>query len=278
MRPLLPCLLLPLLACGHPEVCREGQSPKPVRLPADPVTGLHRFAHAHNDYEHTRPLEDALAARFSSVEADVFYASGKFEVSHGGLSGSKGTLKDLYLDPLQAKVTATGSVHGDGKPFTLWIDLKDAPKELPAALEALLAQYPMLSYADASGAHPGPVSVILTGERAGKEGLAALETRHATRDSNDYTPNDPANDGRWTAYALDWGKYVGWNGQGELPADAAERLGCIVENAHQTGRQVRFYGTPDGLPVWQTSLDNGVDFINTDKLAELDAFLESAPR
>ena len=34
--------------------------------PAGPV------AHAHNDYEHARPLHDALARGFGSVEADIW--------------------------------------------------------------------------------------------------------------------------------------------------------------------------------------------------------------
>src|SRR4051812_2888640 len=39
-------------------------------------------AHAHNDYEHRRPLFDALARGFSSVEADVWLSRGKLLVAH----------------------------------------------------------------------------------------------------------------------------------------------------------------------------------------------------
>ena len=39
-------------------------------------------AHAHNDYEHTRPLFDALDQGFNSVEADVFLVDGKLLVGH----------------------------------------------------------------------------------------------------------------------------------------------------------------------------------------------------
>ena len=39
-------------------------------LGAEPVPLIH--AHAHNDYQHKRPLLDALDHDFCSVEADVY--------------------------------------------------------------------------------------------------------------------------------------------------------------------------------------------------------------
>lgn len=39
-------------------------------------------AHAHNDYEHPRPLLDALDHRFGSVEADVFLVGDQLLVGH----------------------------------------------------------------------------------------------------------------------------------------------------------------------------------------------------
>ena len=56
------------------------QSPS-ERSPSAPTS---LAAHAHNDYEHARPLLDALDAGFRSVEADVYYAGGKLAVSHDG--------------------------------------------------------------------------------------------------------------------------------------------------------------------------------------------------
>lgn len=263
-----------LLGCGAPEVCGEVSPGAPVALTPHPVAGLHAYAHAHNDYEHERPLLDAIDHRFYSVEADVFFSDGRFEVSHGGFSGSKGTLQALYLDPLQQRVDALGSVHGDGVRFTLWIDLKDGPKELPAALEALLAQYPMLSSTDADGTgHEGEVRVILTGDRGAKSAFDSILPRHAVRDSNDFSSDDPPESGAWRAYALDWNKYVGWNGTGALSGEPRERLACITAQARADGREVRFYNAPDREELWRTYLEFGVSFLHTDKLAELEALL-----
>src|SRR5687768_2334780 len=59
-------------------------------------------AHAHNDYEHKRPLMDALSFGFTSVEADIYLIDNELYVSHNYPKNLKGiTLKELYLDPLQ---------------------------------------------------------------------------------------------------------------------------------------------------------------------------------
>ena len=39
-------------------------------------------AHAHNDYEHERPLLDALEQGFTSIEADVWLVDGELRVAH----------------------------------------------------------------------------------------------------------------------------------------------------------------------------------------------------
>src|SRR5688500_18169484 len=39
-------------------------------------------AHSHNDYEHKRPLLDALANGFTSVEADIYLVEGLLLVAH----------------------------------------------------------------------------------------------------------------------------------------------------------------------------------------------------
>ena len=54
-------------------VAAAAQSPAPLPLPR---------AHAHNDYAHARPLADALAHGFRSVEADIWLTNGALLVAH----------------------------------------------------------------------------------------------------------------------------------------------------------------------------------------------------
>ncbi len=67
--------------------------------PVHPAPLLH--AHAHNDYEHARPLFDALDHGFCSIEADVYVVNGQLLVAHDRekVSPSR-TLQALYLDPM----------------------------------------------------------------------------------------------------------------------------------------------------------------------------------
>src|SRR2546428_9116617 len=62
-------------------------------------------AHAHNDYEHTRPLLDALDHGFCSIEADIWLVDGKLLVAHDrGKVKPDRTLQALYLDPMRERV------------------------------------------------------------------------------------------------------------------------------------------------------------------------------
>ncbi|HOY60236.1 MAG TPA: hypothetical protein PK640_19110 [Verrucomicrobiota bacterium] len=62
-----------------------------------------------------------------------------------------------------------------------------------------------------------------------------------------------------------------------MPPGEAQRLADLVQRAHAQGRRVRFWGGPDIEPVWRAHHAAGVDLINTDKLAELRAFLLRMP-
>jgi hypothetical protein len=120
---------------------------------------------------------------------------------------------------------------------------------------------------------PGAVTIVLTGNAAMKEALVQRAPRRVFRDSNRFSPADPAADGAWTHYSLDWDEWIAWNGRGELPVEESERLSCIVNRAHELGRRVRFYGAPDRPAVWRAWLAYGVDYLNTD---ELDGMREAA--
>src|SRR5438105_6300377 len=93
--------------------------------PASPVVPL-RHAHAHNDYEHKRPLFDALDHGFCSVEADVFLVRGALLVGHTQLDlQPERTLEKLYLDPLRARIKANGGqVYKNGPTIWLLVDVK----------------------------------------------------------------------------------------------------------------------------------------------------------
>src|SRR5579883_636054 len=107
----------------------RGDKPAPAVVPLT-------HAHAHNDYEHKRPLFEALENGFCSVEADVFLVDGKLLVGHTRSSlRPERTLESLYLDPLRERAKANGGkIYPGGPTVFLLVDVKTSGKETCAAL------------------------------------------------------------------------------------------------------------------------------------------------
>jgi hypothetical protein len=239
-----------------------------ARLPARIRAATLTRGHSHNDYEQERPLEDALVNGFSSVEADIWIHDGLLQVSHLGLL-YRGTLEELYLAPLQRRVDRFGSVYGDGRPFLLWLDIKDGSKRLPGELQRLLARYPMFTrFGGEGGERPGPVTAVLTGDPIKSAYVDGFPERYACRDGLGFDPSDPpaSSDDSWCWYAISWGDLVSWGGDGPIPAAEHEKLERVVRGVHSKGRRLRIFGAPDNPAVWAEELRTGVDLVGTDRL------------
>jgi hypothetical protein len=235
-------------------------------------------AHSHNDYEHPRPLLDALSEGFCSVEADIYLVEGRLLVAHDRKDARpERTLESLYLEPLRQRVIANkGRVFPNGPPITLLIDLKSEAAATYAVLAPILDSYSdVLTAFTAAETKTNAVTVILSGNRP-RELLAAEALRYAAYDGriDDLThPEIPAS--FIPLISESWGKLFKWNGRGAIPAAERERLRQLVRDAHQQGRRIRFWGTPDSPSVWEESWTAGVDLINTDRLKELREFSQS---
>lgn len=251
--------LLLLLACTPeplPDLCPTEGDPT-VTMPERPL------AHAHNDYEHDRPLAEALELGFPSVEADVWYRRHDIQVSHS-IYRSHGTLAELYIDPLRERVEAQGSVHGDGQPFTLWIDVKEKDEKLVDALVPLLDEQDWLSLYDDEGlVEQKAVNVILTG--GGGPGVMAANPapRPYVIESG-----DPSFDADPTYRAAS----VSWKTWFEDGFDA-DNCACIVGHFQALGRPVRFFHAPDTPESWQQQIDCGATWIGADDIGGLADYL-----
>jgi Glycerophosphoryl diester phosphodiesterase family len=246
---------------------------------ADPAPLLTR-AHAHNDYEHKRPLLDALDQGFCSVEADVFLVNGSLWVAHSrsGLKPER-QLTNLYLDPLLARVRArAGSVYETKAPFYLLIDIKENGAEVYGELQRLLPKYgEMLTRVRGRVVERGAITVVLSGDRP-RPLVLADQDRYAALDGllGDLDAGLPAGDVPWVSE--NWVDHFHWRGVGEMNPDDAAKLDSITRRAHEQGRQVRFWGAPDREAFWQRLDNAGVDWINTDRLSDCRAyFLKAHP-
>jgi hypothetical protein len=236
-------------------------------------------AHAHNDYNHQRPLFDALNHRFCSIEADIYLTNGQLLVAHDLKDVQPDrSLEKLYLKPLLEQVRKNGGrVYRDGPPVILLIDVKSDAPTTYAVLRDVLKNYAgMLTKFDHDTIQTNAVMVVVTGNRA-TEIIAKEEVRYAACDGgiDDLEPEKPS--ALFPQISAEWRKYFQWKGIGPIPVEDKNRLREIVEKTHRQGRRLRFWGTPDKPEFWRELFDAQVDLIGADDLDKLEKFLRSSP-
>ncbi|MGW3157426.1 phosphatidylinositol-specific phospholipase C/glycerophosphodiester phosphodiesterase family protein [Streptomyces sp. NPDC001089] len=244
-------------------------------------------AHAHNDYDHPHPLFDALAHRFGSVEADIYLVGNQLLVAHDPVDlDPTRTLEALYLDPLVSRVRAgAGAVYrGHRKPLQLLIDIKTEGSSTYLELDRHLRRYPHLFTTYAHGrVHPGPVTAVISGDRAARAPMEAQTVRRAFYDGRLTDLGGAAGASFVPLVSDNWTLNFGWLGDGPFPAAERARLREIITEAHARHQKVRFWATPDAPgpardALWGELLAAGVDYFNTDDLAGLETFLDTHER
>jgi len=248
-----------------------------VLLPAgDPIVPLPR-AHAHNDYNHARPLLDALHHGFGSVEADIFLTpEGHILVGHDQVQlQPERTLEALYLKPLQERARRNrGKIYPNGPTLMLLIDIKTEARSTYAALDELLRKYADLLTEVRDGVVvERAVTVVVSGNRPSLEELARQSPRYAGYDGrlSDLDRVLPAHLMPWISD--NWALRIHWEGKSPLPEPERQRIRDIDRRAHGKGRKVRFWATPEKAAVWDVLIELDVDYINSDKLDALSEYL-----
>ena len=234
-------------------------------------------AHAHNDYEHARPLFDALEKGFCSVEADIWLSNGLLLVAHDLKSvQTNRTLQALYLDPLRERVSRNGGrVYSNALEFTLLIDVKSDAEPTYAVLRGALKPYArMLTEFRTDATQPKAVTIILSGNRPTAT-LAAESPRLASIDGR-----LPDLEGGPSKHLIplvsdNWRNHFQWRGVGVMPDEERIKLKWLVIQAHEQGRRLRLWAAPDNAAGWAELRKAGVDLINTDDLSGLKEFLLS---
>lgn len=234
-------------------------------------------AHAHNDYQHPRPLLDALARGFNSVEVDVHLVGDDLLVAHDRDEVEpERTLEALYLAPLRTHIQANDwSVHVGAPPLLLLIDVKSDAEATYARLHPLLRRYADILTINAGDlVVEGPVVAVLSGNRP-RSALLAAPIRFAAYDGRlaDLEESAELPPSFMPLISQDWGQVSDWSGEGPPPRALRAHLARLAAAAHAQGRRLRLWGTPDRPAVWRVLRDAGVDLINSDDLEGLEEFL-----
>jgi glycerophosphoryl diester phosphodiesterase len=252
----------------------------PAAAQAHGVRPLAR-AHAHNDYEHERPLADALAHGFTSVEADIYLVGGELLVGHDPEDVVPGrTLQSLYLDPLRQRVRANhGRVYrGSAISLQLLVDIKNTGAATYTELDRVLRRYRSILTTYAWGrVSQDAVTVVVSGDRP-RDLMVAQRVRYAFYDGRAADLNSGAPASLIPLISDNWNTLFTWQGIGPIPPAERTKLRQFVRDAHADGQRVRFWATPDTPgpardALWRELVAADVDHINTDDLTGLEAFL-----
>lgn len=259
------CSALVILLAGHTTNAHS----------ADGVPPLHH-AHAHNDYEHTRPLMDALELGFVSIEADIFLVDDQLLVAHH-LKNTKPerTLESLYLQPLHQRFQKDGCILADDCTLTLLVDIKSSAEATYAVLERQLARYAdMLSFTKDDQFQQRSVTVIVSGNRP-VQAIASSNPRYAGIDGRLDDLNQQSPTSLYPLVSDNWRLHFKYRGQGEMPQAERDKLREAVGQAKSQGKRLRFWATPESPELWQELLDAEVDLIGTDQLTRLHDWLRA---
>ena len=234
-------------------------------------------AHAHNDYEQERPLEEALERGIGSVEVDIHLVEGALLVAHDleDVEASK-TLESMYLAPLRKHITdRDGRVYDETGSLVLLIDIKSDAEATYAALKQQLEEYEdILTRFEAGEMFEGPVTAIISGNRP-RETMMEEEVRWAAYDGrlSDLESKEEIPVSFMPLISSSWMQIARWYGHGTFSESAKEKLYAAVQQAHKEGRKIRFWATSDNERVWEELYSAGVDYLNADDLAGVQDFL-----
>lgn len=236
-------------------------------------------AHAHNDYEHTRPLLDALQNGFTEVEADVFLIDGELYVAHNRpiIKDPDKTLRNLYLNPLLAHVKANkGKVYPNYNGlFYLMIDFKTNGADTYQVLKSQLQAYhEMISLVNkASDETNKPVKIFISGNRPTLQDIQQDSVKMAALDGLPSQLGAGIPTALMPVISTNFRSILSWKGKGAVKPKELRELQELIKKAHAEGKKVRLWAAPDNPQVWTFLLKQGVDLINTDKLEKLRDFL-----
>lgn len=231
----------------------------------------HVNAHSHNDYEHGRPLFEALENGFTSIEADVHLVGGRVLVSHDHPTASSRTLEDLYLKPLDSLAKLNGGKIFPQKDIIvmLMIDVKTDGEETFAALHQLLLKYKAWI---GTATRRGSVGIFISGNRA----IDLIRNDPDRLCSIDGRPEDVGKGfsrDEMPVISENYKKIINWNGNGVPSKQELNKLTELASKVHAENKKLRLWAIPDNDNAWNILLEAGVDLINTDRLKELNSFL-----
>ncbi|MHA4739873.1 alkaline phosphatase [Dyadobacter sp. MSC1_007] len=228
-------------------------------------------AHSHNDYLQAAPFVLAYQNQFGSVEADVHFKNDTLFVAHDAKDmTAERTFEKLYLQPIVAQVRKNaGSIYKDkSRELTLLVDLKTSfTSTLPALAKALEPYQDML-------VPKGSVKVVISGNTPPPAQFDQYPA-YIFFDGRPEVAYTAQQANRLGMISQDFHRFSQWNGKGIPVEKDRKAIQEVIAKAHALNKPFRFWASPDNINAWKILMNLGVDYINTDHVAELGTFLNN---
>lgn len=220
--------------------------------------------HSHNDYRRRVPFYQAYSQGVYSIEVDLFLHNGRLLIAHDPEDVEAGlTFEALYVNPI-VEIFGRNGGHawaGSDEHLQLLVELVTETAPTLDEVVKLLGRYPEVF--DPS-VNPDAVRVTITG-RVPEPSDFARYPEWVNFDGEygvEYTPEQLK---RIALVSAHFRNYSTWNGKGSIVPSEQEALMKVVDYAHSIGKPVRFWDAPEGVTVYYTFYDLGIDYINTDR-------------
>jgi hypothetical protein len=231
--------------------------------------------HAHNDYQQSLPLTNALHNEAYSIEADVYLTSRGLVVAHDKKDIAMApSLDSLYLQPIIRLFKKHHGRISKSKPYApvLMIDVKESLLQsggtaVITALIRLLAKHP--SVFDRS-VNSMAVQLVISGDRGTLSSWASYPS-NIFFDGRPYEVYDSVTLQRVAFISDAYYNYV-------TVSDSTGRIKQLVNKIHGMDKLLRLWAIPDNAASWQRLQQLGVDIINTDMVGECREYFLKANR
>lgn len=158
------------------------------------------------------------------------------------------------------------------RPFVLLVDIKSNGEGVYGILQLELEPLrDVLTSWDGTRVTERAVTIVISGATP-RSTIAAQRERLVFVDGRLADLKGPAAGAAPTnlvpMVSISWLETVGWLGIGEFPATARAKLADLVALTRARGYRLRFWGTPNLVPVWRALHEAGVAVIGVDLLGE----------
>lgn len=213
--------------------------------------------HSHNDYMRTVPFYQAYAQGVYSIEADVFLKDGILLIGHDEEKlSAEDTFEGLYVLPIVNQFLKKGMKE----PLQLMVELKSPAKPTLDAVVSILKKY---SYVFDNTINDAAVKVVITGNLPEKSKFTSYPD-FITFDGDVNEKYTETQLKKVALFSADFKNYSAWNGKGLLLPTEEKALEQVINYAHEHHKPIRFWNAPEGVTVYYTFYNMGVDYINTD--------------